>query len=193
MNVIRIKRKDYEIVEIISNNIFKCYYNNKEYIITKLDITDPHYQDRLFLLNKLLSSGVPQPKLKYFDKKQGYLVREYMEATSLFDYILDHDFDEVIYKKIFYNAYAAKVAGLKINFDLKSWVFIDDSIYYVSLDAEKYSPENDFTKKDIWKWFMGKELADYYEKNGVLIDKTRIKSDFEVNKEMVLMTCKYYM
>ena len=193
MEIIKIKRKEYGIAEIISSNIFKCYFNNKEYIITKLDINDSSYQDRVFLLNKLLYSGVPQPKLICFDKKQGYIVRESLEATSLFDYILDHDFNETIYKKIFYNSYSAKVAGLKINFDLKSWVIINDSLYYVSLDSEKYKPENDFTKKDIWMWYMGKELSEYYRNNGVLFDKTRLKSDFEVNKEMVLMTCKYYM
>lgn len=193
METIRIKRKDFEIVEIISSNMYKCYFNNKYYIVTKLDMDDPDYSDHLFLINKLVNSGVPQPKCKFLDKKQGYVVREYMEATTLFDYILDNDFNENIYRKIFYNAYSAKVAGLKINFDLKSWVIVNDSLYYVSLDAEKYSPEKDFTKKDIWNWFMGKELAEYYKKNGVLIDKTRIKSDFEVNKEMVLMTCKYYL
>ena len=193
MDTIRIKHKDFEIVEIVKDNIFKCYFNNKYYIITKLKTDDPNYKDQLFYLNKLFNSGVPQPKLKCLDKKQGYVVQEYMEATSLFDYILDNDFNEMIYKKIFYNAYSAKVAGLKISFDLKSWVLINDSLYYVGLEAEKYSPDNDFTKKDIWYWFMGKELAEYYKNNGVLIDKSRIKSDFEVNKEMVLMTCKYYL
>ena len=193
MSTLVIKHKEFEIIEILSNNVFKCSFKNKEYIVHKLDTSDSHYKDNVAQLNKLVHSGVKQPKLKFLDKKSGYLVREYIEGINLFDYILEHDFDENIYKKVFFNSYSAKVCGLTLNYDLKSWILVNDDLYYIGLFSQKYNPENDFTKSEIRKWFLGKELEEYYKNNGVLIDKTRIKNEFSVNKEMVLMTCKYYM
>ena len=193
MDKIVVKRKEFEIIEIISNNIFKCSFKNKEYIITKLNVNDAFYKENLLQISRLCHSAVVQPKLFVIDKKQGYVVRESLDGTSMFDYILDHDFDENIYKQVFYNSYLARIAGLNLDFDLKSWIMVGDKLYYYSLFVEKYNPNNDFTKAKIRNWFLGNELSKYYENNGVLFDKLRLKDDYTVNKEMVLMTCKYYI
>ena len=68
-----------------------------------------------------------------------------------------------------------------------------DELFYTDLFCEKYIESNDFTKNQIRLWFLSNELRDYYEKNGILFDKNRLKQEYEVNKEMVLMTCKYYL
>ena len=193
MDKIVVKRKEFEIIEIISNNVFRCSFKNKEYIITKLNINDAFYKENLLQINRLCHSAVAQPKLFVIDKKQGYVARELLTGTSLFDYILDHDFDENIYKQVFYNSYLARMAGLNLDFDLKSWILIGDKLIYSSLFVEKYNHDKDFTKVKIRNWFLGSELCKYYENNGVLFDKLRLKDDYTVNKEMVLMTCKYYI
>ena len=193
MSTIIVKHKEFEVLELISNNMFKCSFKNKLYLLTKLDIEDAYYHEKLLMISKLSHSAVKQPKLKLVDKKQGYVVREYIEGTTVFDYILNNDFNENIYKKIFYNSYSARMAGLNLNFDLKAWTLVDDELYYTDLFCEKYVTANDFTKNQIRLWFLSTELRDYYEKNGVLFDKTRLKQEYEINKEMVLMTCKYYL
>ncbi len=193
MDKIVIKRKEFEIVELIANNIFKCSYKNKLYLLTKLDVNDSFYSDNLKQFNKLVHSAVKQPKTKLIDKKQGYIVREFVEGINLFDYILDNDFNESIYKQVFLNSYYARVAGLNLNFDLKSWLLVGDDLYYINLHSEKYEREKDFTKNEIRKWFLSAELRKYYEENGIIFDKTRLKDEYSINKEMVLMTCKYYM
>ena len=192
MNSLTIKHKEFEILEIIKINIYKCSFKNKLYIVTKLDINDVNYKENLLMISKLTHSSVKQPKLFLIDKKQGFVVREFIDGVTLFDYILDHDFSEKIYQQVFYNSYCAKIARINLDFNLKSWMLMGDELYYIQLYCEKYDPELDFTKKMIFSWFLGKDLQKYYENNGVLIDKSRIKNDFTVNKEMVLMTCKYY-
>lgn len=193
MNALKIKHKEFEIVEIISNNIWKCSFKNKLYIISKLDNKDVNYKETLFMFNKLKNSGVNQPKLICVDKKQGYIVREFIDGLNMFDYILDSDFDENIYKQIFLNSYYARVAGLNLDFNLKAWTLVGDKLYYTSLFSEKYDPKMDFTKKMVRLWFLSEELANYFKKSGVLLDNSRIKDENTVNKEMVLMTCKYYI
>lgn len=193
MEPIIVKRKAFDVIEIISNNIFKCSFKNNIYICYKIDTFKSDYIDEINSIKKLSRTGIKQPKLKFIDKKQGYVVREYVEGPTLFEYILDHDFDEAIYKQIYLNAYYARIAGFNLDYDLKSWIFANGVLYYNSLYTEKYKPELDFTKQAIRCWFLSDELRKYYEKNGVLIDKSRIKEDYAVNKEMVLMTCKFYM
>ena len=193
MSTIIVKHKEFEVIELISNNISKCSFKNKLYLLFKLDINDVNYRENLLSISRLSHSSVKQPKLKIIDKKQGYIVREYLEGTTVFDYILDHDFNENIYKQVFYNSYCARMAGLNLNFDLKAWTLVGDELYYTDLFVEKYDAAKDFTKNQIRLWFLSSELCKYYEKNGVLFDKTRLKQEYEVNKEMVLMTCKYYL
>ena len=193
MNTLKIKHKEYDVIELISNNIYKCSLKNKIYIISKLDVNDINYREILFMINKLKNSGVSHPKISAIDKKQGYVVREHLEGTSLFDYILDSDFDENIYKQVYLNSYYARAAGINLDFNLKAWTLVENKLYYTSLFCEKYDPNKDFTKKMVRQWFLSDELAKYYEKNGVLLDKSRIKDENTVNKEMVLMTCKYYL
>ena len=193
MSTIVVKRKEFEVVELISNNITKCSFKNKLYILTKLDVNDVNYHENLLMITKLSRSAVKQPKLKFIDKKQGYIVREFLDGTTVFDYILDHDFDENIYKQVFYTSYSARMAGLNLNYELKSWMLVGNELYYTDMFCEKYDAAKDFTKNQIRLWFLSNELCKYYENNGVLLDKTRLKQEYEVNKEMVLMICKYYL
>ena len=89
MNSLTIKHKEFEIVEIYKTNIYKCSYKNKFYIVTKLNINDVNYKENLLMISKLTHSSVKQPKLFLIDKKQGFIVREYLDGVTLFDYILD--------------------------------------------------------------------------------------------------------
>lgn len=193
MEELKIKHKTYQVNEIISDNVFKCTFKNKEYLVYKYEPKSDEFTKKAFVFKKLHESGINTPKLVAIDKKSGCIVREFVSGISMFDYILDNDFNEDIYKKIFLNSYMARIAGLNLNYDLSEWLLVDTELYYVGVYVDKYNPNYDFTKSDIKKWFFTKDLAKYYEKNGVLFDKSRIKEERAVNKEMVLMTCKYYL
>ena len=192
MNVLKIKHREFEIVEIIKDDVFKCEYKNKLYFVKKYDLENSHSRNRFYNVTSISHSSVCQPKLKFVDKKTGYVVKEFIDGVTMTDYILDHDFDENIYKQIYLNSYMARVVGINLDWSLDSWLIADSKLYYVGDYCEKYQREKDFTKTSMSLWFFTKDLANYYEKNGILFDKSRIKEDFVVNKEMVLMTCKYY-
>ena len=192
MNVLMIKHREFEVLEIIKDDVFKCEYKNAEYFIKKYDLENSESRALFQNVIKIAKSGVSQAKLFIADKKTGYIAKKYLEGTLMSDYILDHNFDENIYKQIFLNSFMARVAGINLDFRLDSWMLVDSKLYYVGDYCEKYEAAKDFTKTSMSQWFLSKDLAKYYEKNGVLFDKSRIKEEFLVNKEMVLMTCKYY-
>ena len=192
MSVLKIKHREFEIVQIIKDDVFKCERKDKIYFIKKYNLEKAECRERFNNVIKISHSSVTQPKLKLVDKKNGYVVKEYVEGTLMSDYILDHDFDENIYRQIYMNSYMARVIGIYLDYSLNSWMLVGDTLYYVGDFCDKFTPEKDFTKSGMTMWFMTKDLVNYYEKNGILFDKSRIKEEFVVNKEMVLMTCKYY-
>ena len=192
MNSITVKHHELEIIEIISNNSFKCTYKNKEYFVKKYDLEKSESRSRFNGAVKFQKSAVNTPKLLLVDKKQGILVFEWLEGTLVSDYILDHDFDENIYRQIFQNSYMARAMKLNLDFSLNQWMLVNNKLFYVSDFCDDYRPENDFTKKQLRLWFLSKDLSKFYENTGVLFDKNRVKDDFTINKEMVLMTCKFY-
>ena len=192
MDSFKIKHKEFEILEIIKDDAFKCSYKNKVYFIKKYDLENSDSRLRFNMAQRIGQTNVCQPKLKLVDKKSGYIVKEFIEGTLISDYILDHDFDDNIYKKIFLNAYMARVVGLTLDFSLDKWMLVGQDLYYVDDFCDKYNPNNDFTKAKLSQWFFTKDLLKFYENNGILFDKTRIKEEYAVNKEMVLTTCKYY-
>lgn len=189
MENIKIKHKQFEISEIVSKDTFKGIYKNETYLLKKYDPDS----DTFSMFKKLLKSNISIPKVKCLDKKSGYVALEQFEGVLISDYILDHDFDENIYKQIFQNSFYARAVGLNLDYSLDKWMLCGDRLIYVSYYCEKYDPKNDFTKCKMREWFFTKELFEFYKKNGVLFDKKRLKDEFAANKEMVLMTCKYYM
>lgn len=188
MENIKIKRKYFEVVEIISNDTFKATFKNQEYLVKKYDPDSTS----LDMLKKLNKSNIRVRRMKYLDKKGGYVAFEWLEGQLVSDYILDNDFNENIYKQIFKNSYMARAAGLNLDYSLDKWMLVNDELIYVSEYCEKYDPSNDFTKGKMREWFYTRELEQFYIQKGILFDKSRIKNEFVVNKEMVLMTCKYY-
>lgn len=188
MENIKIKRKYFEVVEIISNDTFKATFKNQEYLVKKYDPDSTS----LDMLKKLNKSNIRVRRMKYLDKKGGYVAFEWLEGQLVSDYILDNDFNENIYKQIFKNSYMARAAGLNLDYSLDKWMLVNDELIYVSEYCEKYDPSNDFTKGKMREWFYTRELEQFYKQKGILFDKSRIKNEFVVNKEMVLMTCKYY-
>lgn len=189
MENIKIKRKEFEILEIVSKDTFKANYKNKAYLIKKYEPDS----DKLDMLKKMMKSTISLPKVFRFDKKSGYVAFEDVQGQLMSDYILENDFNDNIYKQIFKNSYSARIVGLNLDYSLDKWLLSNDTLYYVGEYCEKYDPKYDFTKEKIREWFFTKELAQYYKNNGVLFDKKRIKDEFAVNKEMVLTTCKYYL
>lgn len=192
MDNLKIKHKEFDVLEIVSKDTFKCSFKNKLYLVKKYDLDNSESRELFDQIIWLTHSSVKMAKIKIIDKKTGYVVKEYIEGTTVFDYILDNDFNESIYRQVFQNSYMAKIAGLSLDFSLSSWMLVGDDLYYVAEKCEKFRPEKEFTKTMLPIWFLCKELEKYYKNNGVLFDKSRIKDDYVVNKEMVLMTCRYY-
>lgn len=192
MESILVKHHQYEVMEILSSDSYKCLLKNKYFFVKVFDLEKSENKSKFLSYLKLHQSNISLPKLYAFDKKRGVVVLQFLDGQLVSDFILDHDFNENLYRQIFRNSYMARIVKLNLDYSLDKWMLCGDSIFYVGFSSEPYVQENDFTKIKIREWFLSKELSQFYKNNGILFDKSRILDDFKVNKEMVLMTCKYY-
>ena len=145
-----------------------------------------------YSVRKLSTSGVKTPKLYLIDDKNGYVVSEYVEAQLASDYLSENDFTEKHYENLFRTAYFARLSNLTLDYKPDKWMIKGDELIYLSPMTIRYQKEKDLVDHYIRLWFNTNELASFLGKLGKNYDKSRIKNDFSTNKEIVLMTCKYY-
>lgn len=192
MESIKIKHRLFEIVEQRSKTSFIATFKNKKYFINKYE---PHTEagDELsYSVSRIKSSGIKAPKLFIRDRKNGYVVREFIEGQSVMSLIAEKDLDEEMYRQLFVNAYMAKLNRMTLNYEIDKWILKDGELYYVFPHFIIYDEEKDLLKRYLRLWFNTKELIQFLDKHDLSFDKTRLKDEYTTNKEIVLMTIKHY-
>ena len=192
MEILKIKRREFEIVEELSENRFVGVRKDKKYLIRKFE---PHTQEGdmlVYSLKRIESSPISSPKLVLVDKKGGYIVNEYFEAELMMYILAREDATEDTLDQLFRNAYFARSASMTVDYSPKAWGLYDGKLYYLGETFTPYVKENDLVDKYLRFWFNTRELSEFLKNNGVFYDKNRIKDEYSVNKQIVLMACKYY-
>lgn len=192
MEILKIKLRKFEIISHESDDEMIAKYKKKIYKITKFDPKSTEGDNFAYSINRISTCGVRTPKLLLIDRKQGYVVREHIEGERIIDLIAKDKLPEDLYKQLFENAYFAKINRITINYEPDKWVVSNGLLYYFDSHFVIYDPEEDLIKKYIRLWFPTKELNAYMKKFSLKLDEKRIEDEYAVNKEIVLMTCKYY-
>lgn len=192
METIKACHKEYEIKQIICDDHFLCERKGKQYFIRKYE---PYLEEGkllAFQAKKVTNCGIKTPKLIGIDKKNGYIVCEYIDGTNLVDILSKEDLSEDVYKQLFHNAYMAKISKMTLDYQPIRWMLKDGVLYYTYLAYIKYNHNEDLALKYLPLYFNTKELANYMQNHNVFYDKNRIEPNFDTNKQMALITCQYY-
>ena len=192
METIRIKHREFNILESLSEDSFLLERKEKKYFARKFTPKAQEGYELTYSVRKLSTSGVKTPKLYWIDDKNGYVVSEYVEAQLASDYLSENDLTEKHYENLFRTAYFARLSNLTLDYEPDKWMIKEDELIYLSPMTIRYQKEKDLVDHYIRLWFNTNELASFLSKLGKNYDKSRIKNDFSTNKEIVLMTCKYY-
>ena len=192
METVKIKHREYQIVETVSDNSFIAERKDNKYFVRKFVPKSDEGNGLTYALEKISRSGVKSPKLIAIDYKNGYAVSEYVEGQLMSEYLSSNDMTESMYEDLFKNAYFAKFDHMTLDYEPDKWMLVDNKLCYIYPYFIIYSKEKDLAEKYIRLWFNTKELANFLTKLGIFYDKSRLKDDFHTNKNIVLMTCKYY-
>lgn len=192
METIKIKHKEYQITQIISDDKYIGSYKDKKYLLRKFDYSSEEGKALLYNIKKLINNGVKVPKLIAVDKKVGFLVSEFIEGITAMEYLSKQDFSEDLFDQLFKINHMAKSGRMTLNYSPDKWIIREGELYYVYPWFINYNPKEELSEKYLKLYFNTKELAEFLNKNDVFYDKSRIKDEYSTNKEMVLMTVKYY-
>lgn len=191
MSEIKIKHRKFEIIEE-NDEFIIASYKKKVYKIDKFDPKTNDGDNFSYAMNRVSNSGVRTPKLLFIDRKGGYVARTHIEGERMIDVIAKENLSEEMYKQLFENAYFAKVNHITISYKPEDWMFSEGTLYYMGTFFMPFREDEDLIKKSLRLWFPTRELASYLKMNGLELDKSRMKDEYATNKEIVLMTLKYY-
>ena len=86
-----------------------------------------------------------------------------------------------------------KYEGILLDYSPNNFKLIKGKLLYLSCFYKKYEEKQNFVNTQIKLWFYTKELVNYLESKNLPVDHSRLKEEYETNKELVLATIKYYM
>ena len=190
--IIEIKRKEYEVIEQISDHTYKVERKGQYYLMKKFEDDPAGFEKFVDAEHDLRVSGVTNPKCYLYDKKLRIAILEYIEGETCFDILLKEDLSESIIEHFFKTFWYAKNDRLALDYSPKNFVFSNGKLYYLPFIVGRFTSNEQFVQKDIMLWFFTKDFIKYCHSLGIDVDQSRLKSDYETNKNIALMTVKYY-
>ena len=190
---IEIKRKVYQVIEQIGDRTFKIERKGKFFFLKKYDEDRKGFDDFTDAEHRLRVSGVSNPKCFLYDKKLRWAVLDYLEGDNCFELLrqngaLSEEILELMFKAFWY----ARNDRMYLDMKPDNFVFSNGKLYYMPFTYSKYVNNDPFVQGDIRLWFFTKEFIKYCRSKGLDVDDSLLKSDYETNKNVALMTVKYY-
>ena len=190
---IEIKRKNYQVVEQISDHSFKVERKGKYFLLKKFDDDPEGFEKFTDCEHRLRVSGVSNPKCYLYDKKLRWAILDYIEGENCFDILkekgaLPEEVLELMFKAYWY----ARNDRMALDMKPDNFVYTDGKLYYMPFKYEKFVSNDTFVQRDLRLWFFTKDFVKYCHEKGIDVDQSQVKSDYETNKNIALMTVKYY-
>ena len=189
---IEIKRKVYQVVEQLGDRSFKVERKGTYYFLKKSENDKEGFEQFVDCEHRLRVSGVTNPKCFLYDKNLRWTVIEYVEGENCLDLLLKGDLSEEVLQLMFKAFWYARNDRMALDMKPENFVYTNGKLYYMPFNVEKFVNNDNFVQRDIRLWFFTKEFVRYCHDKGIDVDESRLKSDYETNKNIALMTVKYY-
>lgn len=190
--IIEIKRKEFEVLEQIGDRSFKVERKGQIFFMKKFENDEKGFEEFMEAEHRLRVSGVTNPKCYLYDKKLKIAIIEYIEGDNCLEALLGGELSETIIEQLFKTFWYAKSDRLALDYRPDNFVFTNGKLYYLPFKASKFVSKESFIQEDIRLWFYTKEFIKYCHILGIDTDQSHLKSDYETNKSIALMTVKYY-
>ena len=190
--IIEIKRKEYEIIEQIGDHSFKVERKGQFFFMKKFEDDPVAFEKFIDAEHRLRVSGVTNPKCYLYDKKLRIAIIEYVEGENCLEILLKEDLSEDVIQLLFKTFWYARNDQMALDYSPQNFVFNNGKLFYLPFKCERFTTNEQFVQKDIMLWFFTKDFIKYCHSLGISVDESRLKSDYETNKNIALMTVKYY-
>lgn len=192
MDKLIVKKKEYEFVEEVSSYIARVTRDGKEYLVYHFENHKEDFDNFKFASKRLRNCGVPTPEVLVIDKKGMCFLVEPFKKETVFDMLVKEDLEEKIIEEVFVLNYKARVNKMNLDFNPQNFVWDNGVLIYTPFTFTSYTRDQDFSQKQLFLWFYTKEFEKMLKENNLPLQKNRLKNEFERNKEIVLLTVKYF-
>lgn len=189
---IEVKRKVFTVVEQIGEHSFKVERKGQFFFLKKFESDDAKFEAFCDAEHQLRVSGVVNPKCYLYDKKLKIAVIEYVEGDNCLKTLLNGDLPEAVLEALFKTFWYARNDRLELDYHPDNFVYTNGKLYYLPFKVGRFQNKDSFIQNDIRLWFFTKDFVNYCHELGIDADQSKLKSDYEINKGIALMTVKYY-
>ena len=114
---------------------------------------------------RLLSVGIPMPRLLDVDEENGRILKEYISGRTAAELAGEGRLPEFCIRQV--KAMCARLypAQLNLNYDPANFVLSVDRLYYVDYECSDYAPEWDFEHCGVQRW---KNIKPYKKRTGLV-------------------------
>ena len=191
--IIEIKRKEFTVLEKLSEHSYKVERKGKLYFLKKYENKSDF---NLFVErhHRLKITALDIPKVYLFDKNQMISVVDFIEGENMLEELVKGDIEnEEILRILLNDEWCLRKEKIRIDFHPDNFKFNGKKLIYLPFTYGAFEPNYNFVMKDFKLWFPTKDLKAYAESKGFSFDPKRVENEYAVNKTMALMTVKYYM
>ena len=193
MEQINVKKKSYEILERINSFSLRVKdEKGEDRIVYDFNENIEGFLDFKFAYKRLKTCGINIPTVYELDKKNHRALLEDVKGDTVYDLLREKNLDEAIIEQAFVFNYKARINRLRLNFDPTCFISQNDKLVYMPFTFTEYIRDEDFTQKEIRLWFYTNDFKERLIKDGLPVDKNRLKNEYERNKEIVLTVVKYF-
>ena len=190
--IIEIKRKEFEVIEQMGDRSYKAERKDNLYFIKKFDNDAKGFEEFVDAEHKLRVSGVVNPKCLIYDKKARIAAVEFIEGDTCLEALLGGELPETVIELLFKTFWYARTDRMALDYHPDNFKFANGKLYYLPFKCDTFVNKDSFIQEDIRLWFFTKEFIKYCYSKGIHADESHLKSDYEVNKSIALLTVKYY-
>ena len=190
--IIEIKRKEFEVIEQLGDHSYKVERKGKFYFLKKFEDDPKGFEKFVDAVHKLRVSGVSNPKCLIYDKKAKIAVVEYIDGDTCLEALLGGELPETLIELLFKTFWYARTDRMALDYHPDNFKFVNGKLYYLPFKCGIFVNKDSFIQEDIRLWFFTKEFIKYCYSKGIPADESHLKSDYEVNKSIALLTVKYY-
>ncbi|MCD8195281.1 MAG: hypothetical protein LUD22_03205 [Coprobacillus sp.] len=189
---VTIKKKEYEVQEELDENSAVVTRKGKTYFFKDYSEDEEAYKKWDKTYDRLRNTGIRYPKVFVNDNKQRKILMEYIPGETCLDTLMKGDLDDDTYEEIFLMACYARHENYTLDYDPSCFKMYKGKMYYLGFRLYPYEEKDAFQLSGIRWWVYTKDLVELLKKKDLPQDLSRLKPEFETNKDVVLLTVKHY-
>ena len=151
-----------------------------------------NFKNILALLKWIDRSALRTPRILEVDKKNFFIVREYLFGESPLSLLGNGDLSEEIIAQLLEQFHFAKTMGINLDYRPQSFILFDGKLYYIGDVYDQYKEDENLINKGLMLWFYSAAGRKNLQDCGISVDRTRIKPENVINKDVVLLVYKHY-